>query len=316
MNFSRLTFVYRFESWLKPSYFIYLILLLLFLNIFVWFYWIRTPDEIISSTIITSLKNERDKLKNIILEACDSPELKSRIGREVGLLSHEFIDGDNSTALPSKNLVGMLERASVMVMHKSGFGSGFFIDPHTVITNRHVIEGAALDQIMVASKSLGGAVKATIISSTKNSSIGAADFALLHIDIEAKDLAILKIASDPLPLENVIAVGFPGSGIQTDSNRLLPSPIFTTGAVSVVQPQENGISLVIHTADISPGSSGGALVDRCGSILGVNTFIKSKDSGAESRRLFALSANSLKNFLEKRGQNFSFAVSCKTETGK
>ena len=125
---------------------------------------------------------------------------------------------------------------------------------------------------------------------------------MLQIE-NGKALTSLNVGDDPQPLESVVAAGYPGLTIQTDSNEIIPDVVYSQGDVSVVQPQSNGVSLVIHTANISPGSSGGPLVNRCGTVVGVNTFVSNGDEST-GRALYSLSGKTLAGFL--RGSSIAF----------
>jgi len=92
--------------------------------------------------------------------------------------------------------------------------------------------------------------------------------------------------------------------------------LFTSGDVNTVQPQASGVSLIIHTADISPGSSGGPLVDKCGVVVGVNTFVMAPGDSAEGRRLYALSSDTLRKFLASSRQNYTVAGQCPSGTAR
>jgi hypothetical protein len=82
-------------------------------------------------------------------------------------------------------------------------------------------------------------------------------------------------------LDPVIAAGFPQAIMQTDANfqalldgniQSIPELAVTDGLVSAVQSLPSGLIVMPHTAAISRGNSGGPLVDRCGRVVGVNTF--------------------------------------------
>jgi len=301
--------VERFEAWLKPGLFLFFLVLLILLNLIVWFGWrplVKIPS---SPEVISGLRAERDRLQELIGGACTSPELRSYGRGESGPLSAGNPKDSEAASIPQDGLVGLLQSAAVVVVNSQGSGSGFFIDPYTIVTNRHVVEDVKGDTVLIANKVIGTFLKAKIVSITRASDIGSADFALLRLEQSIAGIKILPIAKQPSPLQNVVAVGFPGSGIRSDQGQI-PAPIYTTGDVSAVQPQASGVTLIIHTADISPGSSGGALVDRCGSVVGVNTFVQSSDSKAEGRRLYALSADSLRKFLDASGQGYTNAGDC------
>ena len=320
----------RFEAWLTQPMFWFLLILLIVLNLFVWFKWVPRFYDGRTADIVVGLQTERDHLKDILEGSCTSQDMKAYGNGELGPLAPTAPLSPSPSQSPSPNattnplsqdaLVGQLQSAAVLVRNGDYMGSGFFIDDQTIVTNRHVIEKTKKGQVgeirlTVASQALGGVVPAQIVSATQNANIGSADFALIRIDRSSTKIRYLPIARDPIPLQHVVAVGFPGSGIQSDANRALPSPIFTSGDVSVLQPQPTGISLVIHTADISPGSSGGALVDRCGGVVGVNTFVFGDANRFESRRLYALSSDSLRKFLDASGQHYSTAGDCQSGHG-
>src|SRR3546814_1032389 len=66
----------------------------------------------------------------------------------------------------------------------------------------------------------------------------------------------------------------------------------------------DGVAMLIHTAKISRGNSGGPLVDQCGRIVGINTAITRADDG-DSPFAFAISGRELMRFLADAGQQYS-----------
>jgi S1-C subfamily serine protease len=78
----------------------------------------------------------------------------------------------------------------------------------------------------------------------------------------------------------------------------VPQLVLTQGIVTVVQ-EGGSVPLVVHSAQVSPGSSGGPLVDLCGRVLGLNTFVTSDRTAAHVN--YALSANDLGQFLQQSG---------------
>jgi len=278
---------------------------------FVWFSWSGRLGAGAQSEAVAGLQSEKARLQALLSAPCDSEAVRDYQGSRPDLQP----PSSPATSLPSSSatptaLVDLLQSSAVMVFHTKGFGTGFFIDSQTIVTNRHVIEGVKGGTVNVGNRTIGASVKATIISATQKSEIGGADFALLRVDQPIAGIKPLALAAGPTPLQRVIAVGFPGSGIQSDANQNLPAPLFTSGDVNTVQPQSSGVSLIIHTADISPGSSGGALVDQCGAVVGVNTFVMGPGDRAEGRRLYALSSDTLRKFLDSSGQRYANAGRC------
>ncbi|MEX2193964.1 MAG: trypsin-like peptidase domain-containing protein [Thermoleophilaceae bacterium] len=157
-------------------------------------------------------------------------------------------------------------------------GTGWVLDAEEglIVTNYHVVNGG--DAFAVAVD--GDEQEATIVGAAP-----CEDLAVLEVD-DTDDLVTLPLLEDQdtlRPGQNVVAVGFPGSA-SADSNLTT-----TTGVVSVVKTEfdETGIDTphyenVVQTdAAINPGNSGGPLVDGQGRLVGVNTAVRTLDSGGQ-----------------------------------
>jgi hypothetical protein len=132
-------------------------------------------------------------------------------------------------------------------------GSGFFVGPGLVATNYHVIEGA------------GGGTAKLIGQEGKYrlTGVGASD--AVH------DLALVGVegaTGPPLTLaEEAIEVGQPVFAI---GNPRGLEGTFSSGIVSSVRGFQSD-TIVQITAPISPGSSGGPVIDEHGRVVGVAT---------------------------------------------
>lgn len=212
--------------------------------------------------------------------------------------------------LPQEQLVALLESATVRVLVFSeqmkylGHGTGFFIDQNTVVTNRHVIEAGK--KFAITSSFLGKEpLPARLIAATRDSEYTNPDFAVLRAEKVPVNVRPLAISTQPQLLQTVVASGFPSSEIRVDANLVTPNTVFSQGEVSVLQPQPNNMVLVLHTARIATGSSGGPLVNRCGNVVGINTFIGAQTDKFSDRSLYALSGNALRSFLEQSGVSYT-----------
>jgi len=225
----------------------------------------------------------------------------------------------SATVLAQDKLVALLDSATIRVlvfdanMKFLGHGSGFFIDSNVIVTNRHVIE---VGKIFAITSTLLGTepLPAKLVAVTKDSEIANPDFALLKVDRVPVGVRQLAIATEPQVLQTVVAAGYPGSDIRGDTNVVTPNTVFSQGEVSVLQRQSNNLVLVLHTAKMSTGSSGGPLVNRCGNVVGVNTFIGAREDQFTDRSLYALSATSLRSFLDQNGQRYTkMSSACASE---
>ncbi|WP_138469528.1 trypsin-like peptidase domain-containing protein [Poseidonocella sp. HB161398] len=208
-------------------------------------------------------------------------------------------------------LLELLEARTALVVATAGpdmsTGSGFFIGPDLLLTNHHVIAGAAPDGIFVTSAALGRAHAATLVKSSGPMETTGTDFALLRVEGVSQPEFEIYAPQGSLKLRSVVAAGYPGDVIQSDAQfqALLggdmtsaPDLIVTDGIVNSEQDYRGGARVVVHSADVSQGNSGGPLVDSCGRIVGVNTFV---NRGELRSWNFALSSESLLAFLQSAG---------------
>lgn len=146
-------------------------------------------------------------------------------------------------------------------------GSGVIIDDAGhVVTNHHVITGAERIEIVLAD---GRRLQAPLVGSDPDT-----DLALLRV--EADGLEPVPRA-DPLALsagDVVLAIGNPWGVGQA----------VTFGVVGATGRDRLGLStfedFIQHDAAINPGSSGGALVNPRGELVGINTAIFSRTGGS------------------------------------
>jgi serine protease Do len=161
-------------------------------------------------------------------------------------------------------------------------GSGVIVDPDGyIITNNHVVSGALRIRVTVAPATVELVMGRTVLSHKKH----VYDATLIGTNRYA-DLAVIKIEEKNLPFipltenydvrlgQTVIAIGSPEGLDHT----------VTKGIVSALgrQPEADRSMVYVQTdAPINPGNSGGPLVDRNGSLVGINTFIYSTGGGSE-----------------------------------
>ncbi|ODN68775.1 trypsin-like peptidase domain-containing protein [Methylobrevis pamukkalensis] len=199
--------------------------------------------------------------------------------------------GPPSLAQGGASLVDALDRAAVLVLAPDparpgtvSTGSGFFVNATDVVTNLHVVEDADPARLLVVNTALGKPVAGRLVarSAAGAAEIGRPDFAVIRIEADAPH-GTLELAGAVRRVDNVMAYGYPAFVMETDEtyNCLLagdpacvPVGSVTTGTVSAVQSSGPDLSLAVHTAAIAKGNSGGPLVDYCGRVIGVNTFLR------------------------------------------
>jgi len=197
----------------------------------------------------------------------------------------------SSAALPAQGaendaqkLMETVGKAVVTIKTSGGkMGSGFIVDRETVVTNFHVIAGAEKAEVFLSDKSHFNVTGFSVVQPEF-------DIAILNVKLPDKSAAQApKIARElPKPGEKVYALGAP----------LSLSGSISDGIVSAVRrgdeieaARQLGYSAdsvwVQMTAPISPGNSGGPIVNATGEVLGLSTFF------------------------DKRGQNINFAISAR-----
>lgn len=162
------------------------------------------------------------------------------------------------------DLVARIERGVVVVVVADGRGviasqgSGFFLDLVHVVTNRHVLDGERAEIVLHDGRRFP--VESVVADDAAN------DLALLRVAIpQDAGHAPLELAdATPRKGDDVLVLGAP-RGLDFSLSR---------GVVSAIRPID-GMStspLIQIDAAISPGSSGGPVVNALGKVIGVASF--------------------------------------------
>lgn len=157
------------------------------------------------------------------------------------------------------------------VIYKKSDGSAF------IVTNNHVITGAAKIQVMLHS---GKKVTATLVGKDAMT-----DLAVLKIDgTDVTTTAQFGDSSKITVGENVLAIGSPLGSEYASS---VTQGIISAKKMLVEATSENGQnyggSTVIQTdAAINPGNSGGPLINFAGQVIGINSMKLSTSSSGTS----------------------------------
>ncbi len=175
---------------------------------------------------------------------------------------------------------------------QEGAGSGFIVDGQGhIVTNNHVVEG-------------GQQIRVTLVD-------GRVFIAEVVGRDPASDLAVIKIKGANLPvvpMANSVQLEV-GDWVVAIGNALnLPGgPTVTAGVVSALgrsvraDAQRTLHELVQTDAAISPGNSGGPLVNLAGEVVGINTLVLRGTRGDAARAEglgFSISINSARPVIE------------------
>lgn len=186
-------------------------------------------------------------------------------------------------------------------------GSGFFIGPDLLVTNRHVVDGTRAGDLYVTSGRMGRVQPVEIVAVTPPGDPGEIDFAVLRLtEGEAAGSIPVAVISDKLA--PVVAAGYPSMSLGSDAGfrELLqgnlgaaPDLNMNRGEVRSIRPIGR-ITQIVHTADVLRGYSGGPLIDGCGRVIGVNTFIQ-VDPTQAGKLNNAIATSDLVAFLNQNG---------------
>lgn len=187
-----------------------------------------------------------------------------------------------------------------------GHGSGLAVAPNRIVTNAHVVELAARypDNVVI------GIVPSEGAKSYRGK--------LIAYDAQ-RDLALIEFTGTQLPPltvypgpvtdgEQVIALGYPGNvdlaTAQSAADYIRPlMPVRSQGGFAG-RRAISGVDVLLHTASIARGNSGGPLLDQCGRVIGVNSAITRTEDG-DSSFGFAIADTELAAFLREAKQPYA-----------
>jgi S1-C subfamily serine protease len=134
-------------------------------------------------------------------------------------------------------------------------GSGFYFEKNLIATNYHVIDGSS--KIVV--KNLGTQTK---LDNIKVRSYSAdLDMAILETPIPNSTFLTMSQAKPEIG-DKIVAIGNP-KGLEGT---------VSTGIVSGLRELSSEYNLIQITSPISPGSSGGPVLNETGQVIGISTF--------------------------------------------
>jgi len=174
--------------------------------------------------------------------------------------------------------VRAIQRTPFGVQEGGGLGSGvIYRRDGYVVTNNHVVEGAESVNIAFAD---GTTAEGQIVGADPGTDLAV-------VEVERDDLPAAAFEQEDLLVGQLaVAIGSPSgfqstvtSGVVSGLNRNLPAE-YTRGDPDAARSL---VDLIQTDASISPGNSGGALVNRTGEVIGINVaYLPPAQTGAEN----------------------------------
>jgi len=168
------------------------------------------------------------------------------------------LGGPNKIACNEKATIEKVRQSVVRVVGGEAEGSGFAIQSGgIIITNFHVIEFEPSPKIVLPDNSFE---TAEILMADKN-----ADLAILKIK---KDLPVISWGEpkELSPAEELLAIGFPLGG------QLIGEASVNKGSLAGRRRSKDvGVEYLQTDITLTPGVSGGPMVNICGEVEGINT---------------------------------------------
>ena len=224
----------------------------------------------------------------------------------------------NSNTSEEPTLEDLIRLTTVLVYSPStnNVGSGFFVTPKHIVTNKHVINSMR-GKIYVSAQHFKTGTRAKLIA-TSGPESNSDDFALLELKVISNPFLKFSVSNESNQFKNVFAAGFHGDGIgltqgQTSGNivNTLPNVSVTKGKIIREMKFGNEKGFIFHTAPIAHGNSGGPLLDSCGNLVGVNTKVQTGSTGKES---VALPTGQLSKFLFRNNISPKIVGNCVPNT--
>jgi uncharacterized protein len=198
-----------------------------------------------------------------------------------------------------------IEEASVSSFGRgsSSSGSGFIVSRERglVLTNKHVVRGCAAVKVRMA----GGESRVAAVRALDQDD----DLALLETRLPQGPAVSFRDDPAVRPGDDIVAVGYPLNGLLADQVNV------STGTVNALAGLYNDLHVLQMSAPVQPGSSGGALFDASGNVVGVvvtklNAKLVADETGDIPQNVnFAVKAAVARDFLKSQRVPFRTAPS-------
>ena len=202
-----------------------------------------------------------------------------------------FISSLNAFGQDAKSVFDKSVNAVGLITDGTGLASGFFIGNNIFVTNYHVAANLVISDSYIRLNNNETIAVKNVIAKDKE-----------------KDIAVIETLNDApaiLPLsaggiiskgEKVYAIGNPSSNMKVFEFNI------TEGIINNITTDEYKTTegriyakVILHSASLNPGNSGGPLLTNDGAVVGVNSFF----SAYGNNLYFAIHVDELKNVLKR-----------------
>ncbi len=204
--------------------------------------------------------------------------------------------GSNVHSQNASDIFKEASKCTGLISDGKNFGSGFFINKNTFVTNFHVINHLKENNIEIRAQGSVFSID-KIIEVNKT-----VDLALIRVTDSSENY--FRIAN-PLEIkvgQTVYAIGNP-----TAFDEKVFKNTFTNGIINnILKDKLKGrdymvdSKVILHSADLNPGNSGGPLLNEKGELVGINAYIR---FNIEMMK-FAIHADELISLLDKNGLSY------------
>ena len=205
------------------------------------------------------------------------------------LFSPIAVRGQESLA----DIIERCEKSVVRIETKTAvgdsLGSGFVVDANgTMITNCHVLAGATAAKVQFADGTTGDIVGTLLVDQARD---------IIVAKISTADRPVIALSSDlPRKGESVLALGAP-HGLAFTATRGIISAIRSEAEMTkdLGDPSMKGTWVQVDAA-LSPGNSGGPLINEMGQVVAMSTLAS---RGSAQNLNFGISGNDIRQSIDQ-----------------
>ena len=197
-----------------------------------------------------------------------------------------------------------------------GTGSGFFVtsDGH-ILTNAHVVSDPKIEFIGI----FGKGMPTELTPARKIWVVEDRDIAVLKAEKPSNIKPFVLLEGKPTKGEPVWALGYPAKQFQNMSMfgeaRASLDATLSNGIVSRIfegshSESDSKYQTIQHTAEVGPGNSGGPLLNKCGNVIGMNTFLTISAGEIADNDFFSIGSAGLLTLLNPRIAGLNSIKTC------